>query len=209
MEKKQEDLFNEEELTSQEMTTIKEESLAIKKSKDEIKLLLFLNKKPEPKYIKQHPIIKVKIQTPQGEKSVPYKYVPITYIRTLLDTIYPNYSYEIKETKLVANSIQTTVRLYLTDWNGNQFFRDGVGAQKIQVDSLSSPVDMNKMKPDAIQMASPASATYAFKNACESLGNLFGRGLNVDIDYNVANSTDLKEAVNAKYDNIFKDETNV
>ena len=199
------ELFENEEMTSQEITTIKEESLAIKQSKDEVKLLMFLNKKPDQKYIKNHPMINVNV----NGQSKPYRYVPITYIRTILDAIYPNYSYEIKETKLVANSIQTTVRLYLTDWNGNQFFRDGIGAQKIQVDKNSSPVDMNKMKSDAIQMASPASATYAFKNACESLGNLFGRGLNADMDYNVANSVDLKEAVNVKYDNIFKEEPNV
>lgn len=205
MAKEQEELFKDEEMTSQEITTIKEESLAIKQSKDEIKLLMFLNKKPEPKYIKNHPMINVNV----NGKNQPYRYVPITYIRTILDAIYPNYSYEIKETKLVANSIQTTVRLYLTDWNGNQFFRDGVGAQKIQVDKGSSPVDMNKMKSDAIQMASPASATYAFKNACESLGNLFGRGLNSDMDFNVANSSYLKETVGAKYDNIFKEEPNV
>lgn len=200
------DLFKDtEEMTSTEITAIKQESLLIKNSKDEVKLLMFLNKKPEPKYIKTHPIIKLKVN---GE-NVPYKYVPITYMRTILDAIYPNYSYEIKESKLVANSIQTTVRLYLTDWNGNQFFRDGVGAQKIQVDSGSSPVDMTKMKSDAIQMAAPSSATYAFKNACESLGNLFGRGLNSDIDYMVANNEDLKEMVNKKYDNLFKDDANV
>lgn len=199
------ELFENEEMTSQEITTIKQESLAIKQSKDEVKLLMFLNKKPDLKYIKNHPMINVNV----NGQNKPYRYVPITYIRTILDAIYPNYSYEIKETKLVANSIQTTVRLYLTDWNGNQFFRDGIGAQKIQVDKNSSPVDMNKMKSDAIQMASPASATYAFKNACESLGNLFGRGLNADMDYNVANSADLKEAVNVKYDNIFKEEPNV
>lgn len=204
------DLFNDtEEMTSSEITTIKEESLAIKQSKDEVKLLMFLNKKPEPKYIKQHPTVTVKIKTPDGEKYVPSKYVPITYVRTILDAIYPNYSYEIKESKLVANSIQTTVRLYLTDWNGNQFFRDGVGAQKIQVDKGSSPIDMSKIKSDAIQMAAPSSASYAFKNACESLGNLFGRGLNSDIDYMVANNEDLKEMVNKKYDNLFKDEPNV
>lgn len=204
MANKQEELFNENEMTNQEITAIKNESLDIKKSKDEIKLLMFLNKKPDVKYIKEHPTVKLKIQTPKGEKYIPSKYVPITYVRTILDAIYPNYSFEIKETKLVANSIQTTVRLYLTDWNGNQFFRDGVGAQKIQVDSGSSPIDMNKMKSDAIQMAAPSSASYAFKNACESLGNIFGRGLNSDIDYNVSSSTDLKEAVSAKYDNIFK-----
>jgi len=206
VEKKESDLFKEnEEMTSTEITAIKTESLAIKQSKDEIKLLMFLNKKPEPKYIKEHPIIKMQV----GGRSVPYKYVPITYMRTILDAIYPNYSYEIKESKLIANSIQTTVRLYLTDWNGNQFFRDGVGAQKIQVNKDSSPVDMSQMKSDAIQMAAPSSATYAFKNACESLGNLFGRGLNSDIDYMVANNADLKEMVNTKYDNLFKEETNV
>jgi len=203
---KQNNLFTDEsEMTSTEITTLKKESLTIKSSKDEIKLLMFLNKKPEPKYIKEHPIIKMQV----NGKYVPYKYLTITYMRTILDAIYPNYSYEIKESKLIANSIQTTVRLYLTDWNGNQFFRDGIGAQKIQVDKDSSPVDMSKMKSDAIQMAAPSSATYAFKNACESLGNLFGRGLNSDLDYTVANNSELKELVNTKYDNLFKDDTNV
>lgn len=53
---------------------------------------------------------------------------------------------------------------------------DGVGAWPIQLDSGAKPLEIEKIKQDAIQKNAPAAESLALKNAAKKLGNLFGDG---------------------------------
>lgn len=150
---------------------------------EENALMVILNQPPPDKWLKEHPMIKVK--GPLGA-DVPLKFLPRERIEYMLTRIYGKWWLEVRMVQLIANSPTVTVRLYVknpitgeTEWN------DGVGASPIQTNKGAGSVDFNAMKSAGVQMAAPAAETYAFKDAAEKFGKIFGKDLNVsEIDYN-------------------------
>lgn len=126
-----------------------------------------LNNDPKPEWVKEHPFAKN------------VKYLPISVIEYLLTSIYLKWRVEVRDTKVVANSIVCTVRLHVQDpitmeWD----WQDGVGATPIQTEKGAAATDFNKVLTDAVMKSAPAAESYAIKDAAEKLGRLFGKDLN-------------------------------
>lgn len=141
-----------------------------------------VNQEPKKEWIKEHPTAKKKIILHNGqEQYVPTKYLPIERIEWLLVNICLNYRVEIKECKLIANSVTVVVRLHYFDHSSNEWhWQDGVGAAPLQTDKGAGAIDFNQIKSSAVQTGAPAAESYAVKDAAEKIGKLFGRDLNRD-----------------------------
>jgi hypothetical protein len=139
-------------------------------------LAVILNQDPPPQWLKNHPTVKV--ENEKGDK-IPLKYLPIARVEYLLTRIFTKWWSEIKDVKLLANSVVVTVRVYVvnpvtgeTEWN------DGVGASPLQIKANSGgAVDFANMQSAAVMMAAPSAKSYAIKDAAENWGKLFGKDL--------------------------------
>ena len=130
-------------------------------------LNILLNQLPRPEWVKEHPHI-------SG-----YKYIPIERIEFLLTRLFLQWRVEVKDVKLIANSVQVTVRLhYLQPISLDWTWQDGVGASPLQMNKGAGAIDFNTMKSGAVQMAAPAAETYAIKDAAEKIGRIFGKDIN-------------------------------
>lgn len=112
------------------------------------------------------------------------RYIPVHIIEYLLTSIYTKWRVEIKSFSTIANSVVVTVRLYVLDpISGEWDWQDGIGASPIQTEKGAAATDFTKVRNAAVQMAAPAAETYAFKDAAEKLGKIFGKDLNrMDIE---------------------------
>lgn len=164
-----------------------EDSALISKQSE---LLQLLNCPPKKEWVKQHPTITVKNEQNQ---SVPLKYLTIQTVEYILTSIFLKWRVEIKETKLIANSVVVMVRLYVQDpitmdWD----FQDGVGAAPIQTAQGAGAIEFNQMKSGAIQMAAPAAESYAVKDAAEKFGKIFGKDLNRKENYDIVGQLETR-----------------
>lgn len=126
-----------------------------------------LNQEPSPKWIKEHPFNKG------------LKYIPIERIEWLLTNIFLRWWVEVKEVKVVANSVVVTVCLCVPDpITGETISHDGVAAVDIQTKKDASATDFSQILPFAVMKAVPAAKSYAVKDAAENFGKLFGKDLN-------------------------------
>lgn len=142
----------------------------------ENKLLFLLNQEPPKEWMAQHPTIKVKNSESQ---SVPLTYLPRERVEWLMIRIFGGYRIEIKSVQTIANSVCVTVRLHVFNpVTGKEEWQDGVGAAPIQTDAGAGAMDWNKAKAGGVQMAAPSAETFAFKDAAEKYGKIFGRDLN-------------------------------
>lgn len=153
-------------------------------------LIQLLNYPPKKEWVKHHPTITVK---DENNQFVPLKYLSIQTVEYILTSIFVKWRVEIKETKLIANSVTVVVRLYVQDpisleWD----FQDGVGASPIQTDKGAGAIDFNAMKNGAIQMAAPAAESYAIKDAAEKFGKIFGKDLNRRDNYDIISQMEGK-----------------
>lgn len=130
-------------------------------------LNIILNADPKSDWLKMHPITK-------------QNYLPIERLEYLLTAIFGTWNIEIKESKLIANSVMVTVRLYVKNpITGETDFQDGIGAVPIQIKRESGvATDFANMQTNAIQIAAPAAESYAFKDAAEKFGKIFGKDIN-------------------------------
>ena len=130
-------------------------------------LNIILNAEPKKEWVKDHPFVKN------------LKYLPIERVEYLLTMIFTKWRVEVKEVKILANSIVTTVRVYVQDpITGEWDWQDGIGAMPIQVQKGSGATEFDKMNSSAVQIGSPASESFAIKDACEKFGRIFGKDLN-------------------------------
>lgn len=155
-------------MSEKNLPTIQElyESDEIQPKKDSMFQLL-VNQPPKQGWIKIHPI----------HKRV--KYLPIERVEWLLTNVFVKWYVEIKESKILANSVVTTVRLhYHNIVSGEWEYQDGLGASPLQTHKDAGAIDFNSIKSDAVMKAAPASKSFAVKDAAEQIGRLFGRDLN-------------------------------
>lgn len=147
---------------------------ALASTKDPILALCLMQ--PNPAWIKQHPIIKVKNE--MGQK-VPLQYLPVDKIEYMLSAIFTLWRREIVSVQQIFNSVQVTVRLhYYHPVHEVWYWTDGVGAVGVQTDKDATAANLEAIKANAVQIATPAAAQYALKDAAEELGAVFGRDLN-------------------------------
>lgn len=133
----------------------------------------------------KHDEFKRLLNTPTPEawikthKQTNIRYLPIDKVEHLLDRIYVGrWRREILTVQLIVNAIQVTVRLWVfhpvaQEWT----YQDGVGAMPIQLKQGSNPSDLANINHNAIQMNTPAAASYALKDAAQQLGKIFGRDI--------------------------------
>ncbi len=165
-------------------------------------LMILLNQPVPDKWLKDHPTAKVKIDGAYK----PARYMPIERVEWLLSRIFGKWWVEIKDVKLIANSVTVTIRLYVINpITGETEWQEGIGANPIQTDAGAGAADWNKIKFSGVQMAAPAAETYAVKDAAEKFGKFFGKDANrqVNIDYNNMLKTkvtleDIKELLEEK-----------
>ena len=130
-------------------------------------LNVLLNQEPPESWIKTHPIAKN------------VKYIQIDKVEYLLTKIFITWFVEVKECKMVANSMVTVIRLHYKNPITDQMeWTDGVGAANLQVNSGAAASDFEKIKHNAVEIAAPKSKTAAVKDAAENLGKIFGKDLN-------------------------------
>jgi len=141
------------------------EGVELKANQNDLNILL--NAEPNPKWIKAHPYAKG------------IKYIPIERIEWLLTRIFIRWNLEIKSTQLLGNSVLVTVRLFYQDRLSDQLlWQDGIGACPLQTDQGAGATEFNKLKSNAVMLAAPAAESYAFKDAAEKIGKIFGKDLN-------------------------------
>lgn len=125
-----------------------------------------LNVEPPAKWIKDHPFIKG------------HRYLPIDKIEYLLRKIFKRYSIEITGQGTSFNGVWVTVRVhYYNPVTGEMNYQDGIGACQLQTAKGTSPADLANINNGAISMAFPIAKTFAVKDACGLIGNIFGANL--------------------------------
>lgn len=142
-------------------------------------LMVLLNQEPPKAWIKQHPMTK-------GD------YLPIERVEYMLSRIFTKWWVDIKDTKVLANSVVVTVRVSVVNpLDGSIDYQEGIGASPIQTDKGAGAMDWNAAKADGVMKAAPSAESYAIKDAAEKFGKLFGK--------------DLNRKENIVYDNLLKE----
>ena len=146
-------------------------------------LNIILNTPVPDKWVKKHPMVKVKVFDANGqEQMIPLPYVPIRRVKLLLTKIFGTYQWSIKEVKQLLNSVVVTGTITVRNpITGEYESQDGVGAAPIQMDKGATQGDLTAIKSNAIQIGAPAAESYAIKNAAEKFGDIFGGNL-IDVD---------------------------
>lgn len=140
------------------------------------KLNELLNCPPREAWLKRHKFIDVR--NPDTGQSEKLKYIPITTVRTLMKAIFQRVRREVRSINIQANSAIATVRVHYRDpITGEWEWQDGVGAAPLQTDAGASATDISALKTNAVQIGVPAAVSYAYKNACEEIGKIFGSDL--------------------------------
>lgn len=146
-----------------------------------------LNTNPHPSWVKVH----------QGNE-----YIPIDRVKNNLITIFQDYDWCIKDVKVIANSIVVYGTLsVINPITGRVRNLDGIGAVPIQLKAGSPATDFNQVIATAVQKNAPAADSFAFKNAAQKLGKLFGGGSDgIDFEPKYSASVDI-EAIKAAHAN--------
>lgn len=167
---------------------VKDDELSLKDNA----LMVILNQQPPDKWLSNHPMI-------QG-----YKYMPIERVEWLLSRIFTKWYVEIKDSKVLANSVVVCVRLWVKNpITGVDEFQDGIGAAPIQTNKGAGAANWDEVKSDGVQKAAPSAESYAIKDAAEKFGKIFGKDVSrkQNFDYNqllkVPNETSEKKHGNA------------
>lgn len=135
---------------------------------------LIVNMKPQQHWIKQHPMVNIKI----NGVNQPIPYLPVRKVKQLLRMIFGTFEWEVKECKQILNAIVVVGRITVTNpVTGEKEYQEGVGAASIQMDKGAQQGDLTAIKANAIQIGAPSAESYAFKNAAEKFGDLFGGNL--------------------------------
>jgi hypothetical protein len=134
---------------------------------DQNKLNILLNQPPKPEWIKEHPFAKG------------VKYIPIERIEFLMTRLFIKWRLEIKQVYTIANSITVVIRLHYQNIEDNEWsWQDGIGAAPIQTEAKAGAMEWDKVRADAVMKSAPAAESYAFKDAAEKIGKIFGKDMN-------------------------------
>jgi len=108
-----------------------------------------------------------------------FTYLPIDKVEYTLKRLFQQYRIEVLREGQLFNSIYCTVRVHYLDPISKEWtFQDGVGAVDVQKEKGASPAALEKVNFGAIMKGLPSAKSYAIKDACELIGNIFGSNLN-------------------------------
>lgn len=154
-------------MENQSLPTINELYGEIDHVASQNKFNILLNQPPQKSWLKKHPTAPNVV------------YIPIERIEYLMTRIFIKWRVEIKSVSQLANSVVVTVRVHYMDRVTKEWdWQDGIGAAPLQTDKDAGAIDWNHIKTSAVQIGAPAAESYAFKDACEKLGKLFGKDMN-------------------------------
>jgi hypothetical protein len=149
-------------------------------------LNLLLNADPKPSWVKSRII--------NGKE---FKYLPIDKVEFLLRKLFGQFRIKVLSVSEIHGGVQVTVRVYYLlppneDKERTWAFQDGVGAV-----TLSSQYEL--------EPAVPLAKTFAIKDACDHIGNIFGANLNrLDvITYNKDENIDKIAEMEYQLKNLF------
>jgi hypothetical protein len=142
-----------------------ETDIILRKKDNDLNVLL--NQPPKQEWIKQHPML------------AKVKYLPIERVEWLLTRIFIDWRVEVKDAKLIGNSILVIIRLHYLSVTSNEWkYQDGIGASPLQTDKDAGAIEFDKLKNDAVMKSAPAAESFAVKDAAEKIGKIFGKDLN-------------------------------
>lgn len=144
------------------------------KAWEEGSLNFIVNQDPPANFVKLHPLVKVKNEL---GAMVPLPYMPVDKVEFLMTMIFRRWEVKNLKAQALFNSVCVTLTVVYWTPTGEMMTQDGIGAAPIQTDKDSKASDLASIKNAAVQMAAPAAASYAFKDACEKIGRIFGRDL--------------------------------
>jgi len=133
------------------------------------------------------------------------KYLPIDKVEFLLRKIFKQFKIEITGNGVAFNGVWVSVRVHYVDPISKEWrYHDGIGAQELQVKQGSSPAQLENINKGALSMAFPIAKSYAVKDACDHLGDIFGANLNrkntVDfyVDKNIIDNAEKAKEIFSK-----------
>lgn len=145
------------------------------KSYEHNALTVLLNQPPPAKWLRNHPTAKIKNDKAED---IPLPYIPIDKVEYLLTRMFIRWWVDVLNVQCIANSVCVTVRLHVINpISGEEMTNDGVGAVPIQTDKGAGAMDWNKAKSVGVMLAAPAAESFAFKDAAEKFGRIFGKDL--------------------------------
>ena len=158
----------------------------IQQAKKDQELNLLLNAEPKAEWIKSRII--------NGKE---FRYLPIDKVEYLLRKLFGQFRIKVLSVSQLHGGVQVTVRVYyLLPPNEEKErvwgFQDGVGAVTLS--------HIYELEP-----AVPLAKTFAIKDACDHIGNIFGANLNrLDvITYNKDEGIDKNAAMEHRIKELF------
>ena len=108
------------------------------------------------------------------------EYLEIGYLQSELDRVYHGlWSWEIESQQTVINGVSIVGTLSVFHPILNHWIkRSGVGFKEFQLSAGKSVPAPENLSKKALERDTPIANAEAFKNACKTLGNAFGRHLN-------------------------------
>jgi len=110
------------------------------------------------------------------------EYIPVGIMEYIMLAVFGYYRDEVISYSVMANAACVHIRVHYEHPAIGWTYIDGLGAQPIQTEKGASAMDWGKVNNGAVQMALPAAKSYAWKDAVESLGVVFGKDLNRKIE---------------------------
>lgn len=164
-------------------------------------ILQIVNTPPPEAWLRNHPFVNVSEEVDGRRVSRPYKYLTIERVEFLMNNIFKEWRTEVLNVLMIANSVTVTVRVhYKHPITKSWSFEDGVGASPIQTDKGAGASDWMKVKSDAVQKALPAAKSYAVKDACEGIGQIFGSNIERKTEINYDFTKEHKESLESIQD---------
>lgn len=134
---------------------------------------------PDKNHIVKHPFVKIK----KDGKNVPYEYLPISHIQTLLDEFFGWDGWQLSgyETKIVANELvgQITLSVF-SERTQSWVSRVGTAATMVRQETNAVLSDYNAKLKNALEADAPHLLSDCIKSAAKQFGRVFGRDLGRD-----------------------------
>lgn len=134
---------------------------------------------PDKNQIVKHPFVKIK----KDGKNVPYEYLPISHIQTLLDEFFGWDGWQLGgyETKIVANELvgQITLSVF-SERTQSWVSRVGTAATMVRQETNAVLSDYNAKLKNALEADAPHLLADCIKSAAKQFGRVFGRDLGRD-----------------------------
>ena len=123
------------------------------------------------------------------------KYLDIGYIEAQLDRMFLSWDWEVNDIKNLFNGITVFGKLTVYTIAGHKIIRSGVAGVELQMKKNATNMNPDNIASKAMDRDPGRAEAYALKNAASKLGNLFGRNLNRDYNFEHIPNEELTKKV--------------